>query len=135
MSSPNVSHDESLAKELSLKESGLAHRPKRRRFHESYNFNMKCPTPGCNSLGNWILIVKNIYTSIQKFGGRFVVVFEKKSLLCSPRLHLFDQKYSKNSKIVIMIKNNCILFSFIAIYSCDGKSEFSSAITPVFCVT
>ncbi|KAL0197701.1 hypothetical protein M9458_006241, partial [Cirrhinus mrigala] len=40
MSSPNVSHDESLAKELSLKESGLAHRPKRRRFHESYNFNM-----------------------------------------------------------------------------------------------
>ncbi|XP_055049780.1 histone acetyltransferase KAT7a isoform X2 [Misgurnus anguillicaudatus] len=52
MSSPNVSHDESLAKELSLKESGLAHRPKRRRFHESYNFNMKCPTPGCNSLGH-----------------------------------------------------------------------------------
>ncbi|XP_051573675.1 histone acetyltransferase KAT7-like isoform X3 [Myxocyprinus asiaticus] len=52
MSSPNVSHDESLAKELSLKECGLAHRPKRRRFHESYNFNMKCPTPGCNSLGH-----------------------------------------------------------------------------------
>ncbi|XP_057201792.1 histone acetyltransferase KAT7a isoform X3 [Triplophysa rosa] len=51
-SSPNVSHDESLAKELSLKESSLAHRPKRRRFHESYNFNMKCPTPGCNSLGH-----------------------------------------------------------------------------------
>ncbi|XP_076852168.1 histone acetyltransferase KAT7a isoform X1 [Brachyhypopomus gauderio] len=52
MSSPNVSHDESLAKELSLKESSLAHRPKRRRFHESYNFNMKCPTPGCNSMGH-----------------------------------------------------------------------------------
>uniref|UniRef100_A0A8B9HC28 Histone acetyltransferase n=1 Tax=Astyanax mexicanus TaxID=7994 RepID=A0A8B9HC28_ASTMX len=51
VSSPNVSHDESLAKELSLRESSLAHRPKRRRFHESYNFNMKCPTPGCNSLG------------------------------------------------------------------------------------
>lgn len=51
MSSPNVSHDESLAKELSLRETSLAHRPKRRRFHESYNFNMKCPTPGCNSLG------------------------------------------------------------------------------------
>lgn len=29
----------------------LLHRPKRRHFHESYNFNMKCPTPGCNSLG------------------------------------------------------------------------------------
>lgn len=46
--------DERLAKELSLKEAAacdLSHRPKRRRFHESYNFNMKCPTPGCNSLG------------------------------------------------------------------------------------
>ncbi|XP_052347022.1 histone acetyltransferase KAT7 isoform X3 [Oncorhynchus keta] len=54
VSSPNVSHDESLAKELSLKDTGsdLSHRPKRRRFHESYNFNMKCPTPGCNSLGH-----------------------------------------------------------------------------------
>uniref|UniRef100_A0A8B9H939 Histone acetyltransferase n=1 Tax=Astyanax mexicanus TaxID=7994 RepID=A0A8B9H939_ASTMX len=57
VSSPNVSHDESLAKELSLRESSLAHRPKRRRFHESYNFNMKCPTPGCNSLG------KQLWTS------------------------------------------------------------------------
>ncbi|XP_062387624.1 histone acetyltransferase KAT7-like isoform X3 [Sardina pilchardus] len=54
ISSPNVSHDESLAKELALKDAGsdLSHRPKRRRFHESYNFNMKCPTPGCNSLGH-----------------------------------------------------------------------------------
>lgn len=46
--------DERLAKELSLKEAtahDLYHRPKRRRFHESYNFNMKCPTPGCNSMG------------------------------------------------------------------------------------
>ncbi|KAK2111712.1 hypothetical protein P7K49_011458 [Saguinus oedipus] len=52
ISSPNVSHDESIAKDMSLKDSGsdLSHRPKRRRFHESYNFNMKCPTPGCNSL-------------------------------------------------------------------------------------
>uniref|UniRef100_A0A3P9IF73 Histone acetyltransferase n=1 Tax=Oryzias latipes TaxID=8090 RepID=A0A3P9IF73_ORYLA len=30
----------------------LSHRPKRRRCHETYNFNMKCPTPGCNSLGH-----------------------------------------------------------------------------------
>ncbi|XP_015255570.1 PREDICTED: histone acetyltransferase KAT7-like [Cyprinodon variegatus] len=47
--------DERLAKELSMKEAAahdLSHRPKRRRFHESYNFNMKCPTPGCNSLGH-----------------------------------------------------------------------------------
>lgn len=50
--------DERLAKELSLKEAAahdLSHRPKRRRFHESYNFNMKCPTPGCNSLGEGTL--------------------------------------------------------------------------------
>uniref|UniRef100_A0A803TX39 Histone acetyltransferase n=1 Tax=Anolis carolinensis TaxID=28377 RepID=A0A803TX39_ANOCA len=54
ISSPNMSHDESIAKDMSMKDSGsdLSHRPKRRRFHESYNFNMKCPTPGCNSLGH-----------------------------------------------------------------------------------
>ncbi|XP_064170783.1 histone acetyltransferase KAT7 isoform X8 [Anguilla rostrata] len=54
ISSPNASHDEGVAKDPSLKDSGsdLSHRPKRRRFHESYNFNMKCPTPGCNSLGH-----------------------------------------------------------------------------------
>uniref|UniRef100_A0A1A7Z093 Histone acetyltransferase n=1 Tax=Iconisemion striatum TaxID=60296 RepID=A0A1A7Z093_9TELE len=68
VSSPSIDHvsssndvvvsqeeDERLAKELSLKEAAahdLSHRPKRRRFHESYNFNMKCPTPGCNSLGH-----------------------------------------------------------------------------------
>lgn len=53
--------DERLAKELSLKEAAahdLSHRPKRRRFHESYNFNMKCPTPGCNSLGGATHFVK-----------------------------------------------------------------------------
>ncbi|KAK9395623.1 histone acetyltransferase KAT7-like [Crotalus adamanteus] len=54
ISSPNMSHDESIAKDMSMKDSGsdLSQRPKRRRFHESYNFNMKCPTPGCNSLGH-----------------------------------------------------------------------------------
>uniref|UniRef100_UPI00358F42E7 histone acetyltransferase KAT7-like isoform X2 n=1 Tax=Myxine glutinosa TaxID=7769 RepID=UPI00358F42E7 len=29
-----------------------SNRPKRRRFHESYNFNSKCPTPGCDSMGH-----------------------------------------------------------------------------------
>ncbi|KAG7256564.1 hypothetical protein CRUP_015908 [Coryphaenoides rupestris] len=54
MSSPNVSHDESQAKDPAGRESDkdLSHRPKRRRCHETYNFNMKCPTPGCNSLGH-----------------------------------------------------------------------------------
>lgn len=66
ISSPNVSHDESIAKDMSMKDSGsdLSHRPKRRRFHESYNFNMKCPTPGCNSLGNVLCLV-----AIMRVGG------------------------------------------------------------------
>eukprot|EP00063_Salmo_salar_P039664 XP_014014499.1 PREDICTED: histone acetyltransferase KAT7-like isoform X2 [Salmo salar] len=54
ISSPNASHDESVAKDPVLRDSDkdLSHRPKRRRCHETYNFNMKCPTPGCNSLGH-----------------------------------------------------------------------------------
>lgn len=51
ISSPNASHDEGAAKDQKDSGSDPSHRPKRRRFHESYNFNMKCPTPGCNSLG------------------------------------------------------------------------------------
>ncbi|XP_020503820.1 histone acetyltransferase KAT7 isoform X1 [Labrus bergylta] len=54
ISSPNASHDESQAKDPASRDSDkdLSHRPKRRRCHETYNFNMKCPTPGCNSLGH-----------------------------------------------------------------------------------
>ncbi|XP_042253896.1 histone acetyltransferase KAT7 [Thunnus thynnus] len=54
ISSPNASHDESQAKDQANRDSDkdLSHRPKRRRCHETYNFNMKCPTPGCNSLGH-----------------------------------------------------------------------------------
>lgn len=53
ISSPNASHDESHTKDQASRDSDkdLSHRPKRRRCHETYNFNMKCPTPGCNSLG------------------------------------------------------------------------------------
>lgn len=54
ISSPNASHDESQAKDQTSRDSDKdqSHRPKRRRCHETYNFNMKCPTPGCNSLGH-----------------------------------------------------------------------------------
>uniref|UniRef100_A0A673IRD7 Histone acetyltransferase n=1 Tax=Sinocyclocheilus rhinocerous TaxID=307959 RepID=A0A673IRD7_9TELE len=52
ISSPNASHDESVTKDQKDSGSDPSRRPKRRRFHESYNFNMKCPTPGCNSLGH-----------------------------------------------------------------------------------
>lgn len=55
ISSPNPSHDESQAKDQGSRDldKDLSHRPKRRRCHETYNFNMKCPTPGCNSLGKF----------------------------------------------------------------------------------
>lgn len=53
ISSPNASHDESQAKDQANRncDKDQSHRPKRRRCHETYNFTMKCPTPGCNSLG------------------------------------------------------------------------------------
>ncbi|TMS22546.1 Histone acetyltransferase KAT7 [Larimichthys crocea] len=60
ISSPNASHDESQAKDQTNRDSDkdLSHRPKRRRCHETYNFNMKCPTPGCNSLGKIPVFLK-----------------------------------------------------------------------------
>lgn len=63
ISSPNASHDESQAKDPATGdlEKDLSHRPKRRRCHETYNFNMKCPTPGCNSLG---MTLKKIWNYI-----------------------------------------------------------------------
>ncbi|MEQ2221178.1 hypothetical protein ILYODFUR_013048 [Ilyodon furcidens] len=62
ISSPNASHDESQSKDQANRDSDkdLSHRPKRRRCHETYNFNMKCPTPGCNSLG-MILALMHIF--------------------------------------------------------------------------
>jgi len=38
--------------------------------------------------------------------------FEKKSLLCSPRLHLFDLKTVKNSEILLQHKNNCSILIY-----------------------
>ncbi len=48
------------------------------------------------------------YTTIQK------VIFEIffKSLLCSPGLHLFDQKYNKNSNIVKLQNSDIAVFYF-----------------------
>ncbi len=51
------------------------------------------------------------YTTVQKF--QVSKIFNvSKSLLCSPRLHWYDQKYSKNCNIVRYFK----------MYSCDGKA-------------
>ncbi len=36
-----------------------------------------------------------------------------RSLLCSSKLHLFDQKYSKNSSIVIFFLNVCNFFDLL----------------------
>ncbi len=39
-----------------------------------------------------------MYTNVQKDENNFFYVFERR-LFCSPRLHLFDQKYSKNRNV------------------------------------
>ncbi len=59
-----------------------------------------------------------------------------RSLLGSPKLRLFDQKYIKNSNIV---KNYYNCFLAYDILNCNSflwyKAEFLAAITPVFSVT
>ncbi len=55
------------------------------------------------------------------------------------RLHLSDQKHSKTAicSILLQFKITDFYFNIFqnVIYSCDGKAEFSAAITPVFSVT
>ncbi len=55
----------------------------------------------------------------------------ERSFLYSPKLHLFDQKYSKNSNIVKYYYKNCLNISYIVIYSYADKTELA-VITPVF---
>ncbi len=46
-----------------------------------------------------VVIVLKTYITVIKFGvGEIFHGFER-SLICSPRLHLFGQKYNKNSKL------------------------------------
>ncbi len=84
-------------------------------------------------LGSWLFWMKVYsYANIQKFGvGKTFEWFWKK--LCSPRLHLFDQKYSKNRNNVKYFLFQFLLESILTFNLflwCN--SEFSSAITPVF---
>ncbi len=44
-----------------------------------------------------------------------------------------NKKYSNKVKYYSKLKELLIFYN--AIYSCDGKAEFSAAITPVFSVT
>ncbi len=62
------------------------------------------------------------YTTIQKFVFGKIWCFL--SLLCSPRLHLFDQKYSKNSNIAKYNYNLKWQFSILIWF----KIEFISVI-------
>ncbi len=71
-----------------------------------------------------VLVVTSVafqmYTTIH-------IVFER-SLLCSPRLHLFDQKYNKNSNIVKYFLQFKIIVFYCQIFLkcnlfCDGKAE------------
>jgi len=63
---------------------------------------------------------------------RWRTVCFKKSL-CTPRLHLFEEKYSKT--VILRIYLNICMLCINVIYSCDGIAEFSAAISPVFSVT
>ncbi len=71
-----------------------------------------------------------------KCSVRFSLFFER-SPLCSSKLHLFDQKYSKNCNIVkYYYKVTVFYFNVFSnvIYSCD-QSYIFSIFTPVFRVT
>ncbi len=50
-----------------------------------------------------------------------------RSHLCSPWLHLFDQKYSKNSIIVKLKTVFYFSICYNVIYVCDGKADFSAS--------
>ncbi len=56
----------------------------------------------------------NYHKKILGVGKIFLNVF-KRSLSCSPRLQIFDQKYSKNKNIVKSYYNlnDCLLFEYI----------------------
>ncbi len=41
-----------------------------------------------------------MYTYIHTYMIQFKIFFSETSLFCSPRLHIVDQKYSKNSNIM-----------------------------------
>ncbi len=67
-----------------------------------------------------------LYTIVGQWD--FLCCLSSTCFICSPRPHLFDQKYSKNVKYYYNFKWP---FSILVIYSCDGKAEFTS----VFSVT
>ncbi len=50
-------------------------------------------------VSEYILVWLYVYRAYQMFGNTIFKYFQW-SLLCLPRLHLFDEKYSKNSNIV-----------------------------------
>ncbi len=62
--------------------------------------------------------------------------FFERILFCSPMLHLFEQKYSKNCEILLQFKITFFYFNILwnVIYSCD-QSWIVSIITPVCSVT
>ncbi len=52
---------------------------------------------------------EHIYTTVQKTEVSNMKCFEE-SLLCYPKLHLFDQKYSRNSNTVKYFRIFCSTF-------------------------
>ncbi len=80
-------------------------------------------------------------STVETLGAGKVIlnVFSKKLPMIT-KAALFDQKYSKTVimwKYYYNLRYFFFLFKYILSvnYSCDGKAEFSAAITPVFSVT
>ncbi len=72
------------------------------------------------------------------FGFFLFFMFQNKYLMLTEAVFIWLKITVKNSNVKYYYIVKYILYFKIflnAIYSFDGKAEFSSAITPVFCVT
>ncbi len=88
-------------------------------FKFPQNWNCSCPTPRIFEYSimvilGFVLIIMTIF-----------IHYHFSSFLCSPRLHLFNQKYSKNSNIIVF---KVIYWNILkkVMYFCDF--EFSASL-------
>ncbi len=78
-----------------------------------------------SSLASFVTLSKRndcLYT-VQKFGGAKIFLCLERTFFCSPRLQLFEQKYSHVDKYH-KLKQQFFYFNINVIHSCDSKAEF-----------
>ncbi len=82
-----------------------------------------------------------IYTTIEHFGFDWMLFFKEDLRFYMASFYLIKNTVKNaNSNIVKLLQFNITMFFIVlifvmVIYSCDGKTEFSASITPVFSVT